>query len=210
MCKRVKDWDQKIGPSELKLVTRTVEKLFKVQNILLPRAVFLQGAERYNLLFFFDASEDITTTSVLVQNKFSDREVNRILMNKVKLCDSVMGTTPRKELGAAHLCARVKEVACHHLGAFLNQLGAPWSISVLSDSTIVLSQIASLPYFYKPYVASRLAEIQELLPSSDPKIQFKHVRSEGNIADIGTRVSFPEPEEIPWLADEGNIKLKTE
>ena len=36
------------------------------------------------------------------------------------------------------------------------------------------------------------------------------MRSEGNIADIGTRVSFPEPEEIPWLADEGNIKLKTE
>ena len=78
--KRVKDWDEKIGPSELRLVTRTVEKLFKVQNILLPRAAFLQGAERYDLLFFFDTSDDITKTSVVVQNKFVDREVNRILM----------------------------------------------------------------------------------------------------------------------------------
>ena len=191
-------------------MTRTVEKLFKVENILLPRAAFLQGAKRYNLFFFFDASDDITKTSVLVQNEFENRQVNRILMNKIKLCDSSMGTTPRKELGAAHLCSRVKEIVCYHLGAFLDQLGVPWSIAVLSDSTIVLSQIASLPYFYKPYVAARLAEIQELLPSSDPQIQFKHVRSEGNIADIGTRVSFPEPEEIPWLAGEGDIELKTE
>ena len=37
VCKRVKDWDERIGSSEVKLVTRTVEKLFKVQNILLPR-----------------------------------------------------------------------------------------------------------------------------------------------------------------------------
>ena len=101
-------------------------------------------------------------------------------------------------------------MVCHHLGAFLEQLGVPWGIAVLSDSTIVLSQIASLPYFYKPYVASRLVEIQELLPISDPQIQFKHVRSEGNLEDIATRISFPEPEEIPWLAGEGNIKLKTE
>ena len=115
MCKRIKDWDEKIGLSELKLVTRTVEKLFKVQNILLPRAAFLQGAKRYNLFFFFDASDDITKTSVLVQNEFENRQVNRILMNKIKLCDSSMGTTPRKELGAAHLCSRVKEIVCYHL-----------------------------------------------------------------------------------------------
>ena len=60
VCKKVKDWDEKIGFSELKLVTRMLEKLLKVQSILLPRAAFLQGSERYNPLFFFDASDDIT------------------------------------------------------------------------------------------------------------------------------------------------------
>ena len=59
VCKKVKDWDERIGPSETRLVIRTVEKLFKVQNVLLPRAAFLQGAKRYDLLFFFDASDDV-------------------------------------------------------------------------------------------------------------------------------------------------------
>ena len=208
VCRKTKDWDEKIAVAEQNLVTKTIEKLFKVQNILIPRAVFLQGALKYNLMFFFDASGEITKTSVVVQNKFPGKDINRLLMDKVKLCDSAMSTTPRKELGAAHLCSRVKAVVCYHLGDFLNSLGAPWYIIVLSDSTIVLSQVASLPYFYKPYVAARLAEIQENLPESNPKIQFKHVRSEANIADIGTRVSFPEPQDIPWLANDGDIKLR--
>ena len=144
VCKKVKDWDEKIGFSELKLVTRMLEKLLKVQSILLPRAAFLQGSERYNPLFFLDTSDDITQTSVLVQNKFVDREINGILMNKIKLCDSSMGKTLRKDLGAANQCSRVKEIVCYHLGAFLDRLGVPWNIDVLSDSTIVLFQIAFL------------------------------------------------------------------
>ena len=63
VCKKVKDWDERIGPSETRLVIRTVEKLFKVQNVLLPRAAFLQGAKRYDLLLFFDTSDDVTNTS---------------------------------------------------------------------------------------------------------------------------------------------------
>ena len=48
VCRRTKDWDEKIAVAEQNLVTKTIEKLFKVQNILIPRAVFLQGALKYN------------------------------------------------------------------------------------------------------------------------------------------------------------------
>ena len=76
VCRKTKDWDEKIAVAEQNLVTKTIEKLFKVQNILIPRAVFLQGALKYNLMFFFDASGEITKTSVVVQNKFPGKDIN--------------------------------------------------------------------------------------------------------------------------------------
>ena len=100
------------------------------------------------------------------------------MLNKIKLNPSSAGTIPRKELAGGHLAARVKEVVIYHLRDFLDNLGVSWSIEVLSDSTIVLAQIASLPFYYKPWVACRLAEIQELLPKENPNITFKHVASQ--------------------------------
>ena len=121
---------------------------------------------------------------------FPNKSVERLLLNKLKLNSSSAGTIPRKELAGGHLAARVKEVIVHHLKDFLDSLNASWTIEVLSDSTIVLAQIASLPFYYKPWVACRLAEIQELLPRENPDITFLHVASQHNIADISTRFCF--------------------
>ena len=127
------------------------------------------------------------------------------MLNKLKLNPAGASTIPRKELQAGHMAARVKEVVVHHLRDFLDSLNVPWTLEILSDSTIVLSQVASLPYFYKPWVSCRLAEIQELLPKDDPIISFLHVKSEHNVADWSTRLCFKQAEEIPFYRNNGDL-----
>ena len=75
---------------------------------------------------------------------------------------------------------------------------------MLSDSTIVLAQINSLPWLYKPWVSGKLAEIRETLPTDGAEkiVTFKHVTSEHNIANIHTRLCFDEPSSIPWLSSD--------
>jgi transposase InsO family protein len=76
-----------------------------------------------------------------------------------------------------------------------------FDIEILSDSMIVLQQINSLPWLYKPWVSARLAEIRETLPidSAEKPIRFKHVVSSANIADRHTRLCYEEPHNIPWM-----------
>ena len=206
MCRQIDKWDQSIPIAEQEIVCKTVKHLFSVNDILMPRSAFVYGADAYKLRFFWDASDDINNVSVSVNSIFPQgKVVDRILMNKLKLNPSGASSIPRKELAGGHMAARMKEVIVFHLKDFLDSLNVPWSIEVLSDSLIVLSQINSLPFYYKPWVACRLAEIQELLPKSDPTITFKHVRSEHNLADLSTRLFFEGPESIPWFS--GNLVI---
>ena len=200
VCRQIDKWDEFIPIAEQEIVCKTVKHLFAVNDILMPRSAFVHGADAYKLRFFWDASDDINNVSVSVSSILPQgKVVDRILMNKLKLNPSGASSIPRKELAGGHLAARMKEVIIFHLKDFLDSLNVPWSIEVLSDSMIVLAQINSLPFYYKPWVACRLAEIQELLPKSDPIITFKHVKSEHNLADISTRLFFESPEYIPWF-----------
>jgi hypothetical protein len=151
-------------------------------------------------MFFLDASEDIHGVSLVIKSILkNNRAIYRLLMNKIKLNCPQAGTIPRKELAAAHLTGRVKDVVCNFLRDFLS--GVEYSIEVLSDSQIVLNQIRSLPWLFKPWVSAKLAEIRETLPTdgAEKLVVFKHVTTAHNVSDRQTRLCYEEPQNIPWL-----------
>ncbi|XP_048578060.1 uncharacterized protein LOC116619332 [Nematostella vectensis] len=84
---------------------------------------------------------------------------------------------PRGELMACQLAVRLAKAACVQLSLSMRE------VIYLSDSTTALWWIRGEPRNFKPFVANRVAEI---LTESDP-IQWHHVRTEMNIADVATR-----------------------
>ena len=102
----------------------------------------------------------------------------------------------RSELACAHLCSRMYSLLQDQMYDFLSNFQGEVQFRVLSDSEIVLNQIASLPYQFKTWVASRVQEIHENF--IDDAIQFIPTPLKNNVADILTREYFKDPEELPW------------
>ena len=82
-----------------------------------------------------------------------------------------------------------------------------YTIEVLSDSQIVLSQKNSLPWLFKPWVSAKLVEIRETLPTdgAEKLVVFKHVTSAHNVSDRQTRLCYEEPKNIPWLSGDNLV-----
>ncbi|XP_035227769.1 uncharacterized protein LOC118199973 [Stegodyphus dumicola] len=56
-----------------------------------------------------------------------------------------------------------------------------------TDSTVVLSWISAEPYRWVPFVANRVAKIQNTIPN----VRWNHINGKRNPADSGTRGMFP-------------------
>lgn len=88
---------------------------------------------------------------------------------------------PRLELCAALILARLVCKTLKSIDTDFNQVHC-WS-----DSTIVLGWLKTPPNLLKPFVNSRVAEIQKLTSS----FIWKHVSSKHNPADIVSRGVYP-------------------
>ena len=76
VCHTVDKWDNMIYAAEEEIVSKTVKQLFLLNAVLMPRSAFIHGAKSYKLRFFFDASDYINNTSVVIENMFPDKCVN--------------------------------------------------------------------------------------------------------------------------------------
>ncbi|UYV63366.1 hypothetical protein LAZ67_2003863 [Cordylochernes scorpioides] len=85
-------------------------------------------------------------------------------------------TTPRLELCASLLLAQLIRLVCTAMSLNINK------VTLWSDSTIVLSWLASEHSRWKPYVSNRVKNIKELIPC-----RWKHVKGEDNPADLASR-----------------------
>lgn len=176
-------WDE-ILPIELQNDWRKFyNELPKLNQFRLNRCVVPENVVSLQLHGFADASQAAFGACIYLRCvKNNGNVVTNILCSKSRVAPLQTTTIPRLELNAALLLSRLMNKVCESLTMKVN------SITLWSDSKIVLAWLKSPPYKFKTYVAHRVAEIQ----SKTVDIMWRHVPSKSNPADILSRGALPD------------------
>ncbi|XP_062557813.1 uncharacterized protein LOC134222669 [Armigeres subalbatus] len=171
------DWDSPVphefGQDWLDFKT----KLSGFEQLRIPRHVISPVFKRKELHGFSDASQMGYGACVYLRSIHSENQCTvRLLIAKSKVAPVNIKTIPRLELCAALLLSKL-------LGQVLENIDNTVSIFLWTDSTIVLNWISGIPQTWAPFVANRVAEIQELTV----KATWNHVPSQDNPADFISR-----------------------
>jgi hypothetical protein len=173
-------WDQPL-PSELYKRWRSfIEELHLIEQVAFPRYA-LQPHSEIEIHAFCDASEKAYCAAIYVRCISISSSRVTLLTSKTRVAPLKVQSIPRLELCSALLLTNL-------LHATLSQLDLPIKSKVAwSDSKIVLAWINSEPSKWKPFVANRVAQIQEL----SPDVRWNFVSGLENPADCGTRGLTP-------------------
>ena len=148
-------------------------------------------------MIHLDGSKSGVGISVVVKSVLpNDEEIFRLLCNKCKLVGDDVKTAPRSELYACRISTKIYCLIKEQLQTFLEQFTGKVSFQILGDSLIVLNQIRKNSYNFHTYAAARIQEIRE--STLGYNIEWAHVASENNLADILTRSYSVSPEDLHW------------
>ena len=175
------DWDDLL-PEELKSVYQEFRRtLPSLENLTIPRWTKVTKGSQLELHGFCDASQKAYAAVVYLRVKDNDEFYCNILAAKTKVAPTKPVTLPRLELmGAVYLSKLITKVK-----TALKMPTIP--IYCWRDSTITLAWIHSDPAERKPFVANRIAKIQE----SVAREHWRHVRSKDDAADVASRGIMP-------------------
>ena len=151
----------------------------QLNNVWLDRCIYPAETVEPPILFVFaDASRGAFGTCAYLRSEESTGAVNvRFVAAKSRVAPLKELTIPRLELQAAVLASRL----CKTIE---NEVRIPLQESILfTDSEIVLAWIRNQGRRLKPFVSSRVEEIQ----SNVQPAQWKHIPSEHNVADDVSR-----------------------
>lgn len=175
-------WDESI-PMDLHtkwLSYRT--QLNKLNDIKFPRHVICQNPVSIQLHGFCDAAETAYGACVFVKSINSDgNQTCNILCAKTRVSPLKQLTIPKLELCGAVLLANLTHKVTE-------SMQIPFDKTFFwCDSTIVISWIKSSPSSLKPFVANRVAQIQNLTSANS----WNYVSSSQNPADLLSRGIIP-------------------
>ena len=176
-------WDDDVPPNILESWLSARTDLPNISRRNIPRCVLIpnQTETTMELHVFCDASEVAYGAVIYSRVKRTDgtKKVS-LLTSKSRVAPIKTLTLPRLELCAAALGSQL-------LRSTINALQSlPITITEIigwTDSTTVLSWLASYPGTWSCFVGNRVALIQEQIPPS----QWKHVSSDQNPADCVSR-----------------------
>ncbi|XP_062713829.1 uncharacterized protein LOC134290668 [Aedes albopictus] len=176
------DWDESLSDDLLRDWLRLRNSLVAVRDIKIPRPVTGPAYESLELHGFADASGIAYGACLYVRSILpNDRCVVRLLCSKSKIAPLQELTIPRKELCAAVLLSRLVKKVQSTLEVQFS------SVSLWSDSQIVLSWLQKAPTKLQPFVQNRVVEI-----SRDCGLyKWGYVRSKDNPADVISRGQLP-------------------
>ncbi|UYV62714.1 hypothetical protein LAZ67_2001673 [Cordylochernes scorpioides] len=170
-------WDEPI-PVRLQESWKALQNyLASLHQVQIPRWIGLFEPATYEIHGFADASQRAYAAMVYIKiiHNSSIHEIY-LLAAKTRVATLKTTTTPRIELCASLLLAQLTRLVCTAMSLNVNK------VTLWSDSTVVLSWLASEHNRWKPYVSNRVKDIQELLPC-----RWMHVKGEDNPADLASR-----------------------
>lgn len=177
------DWDEVIPSEHLTKWHTFLSQLKDLEQIQIPRPLQVSQACSVELHGFSDASEAGYAAVVYLRSLLADGTVViRQLLSKTRVAPLKRITLPRLELCAAHLLAQLVSYCKTVLSHISLETYFLWC-----DSTVALTWMRTPPYQLKTYVANRVAQIQELVPTQ----WWYYVQSEHNAADCASRGVLP-------------------
>ncbi|XP_030767653.1 uncharacterized protein LOC115891345, partial [Sitophilus oryzae] len=177
------NWDDVPPPQIIKRWELYKSQLPDLLKVRIPRYLFSNSFEFIELCGFCDGSQDAYAACIYVRLVSQFNITTSLLCAKSKVAPLKRISIPRVELCAALLLTRLFSFVLKTYSSkiiFKNIYG-------FTDSTIVLQWLQSSPHRFKPFVANRIAVIQEELPN----VHWLHVSSSNNAADPASRGIFP-------------------
>lgn len=173
------DWDEHVSTEVEKLWKVWLTHVRNLQSLEVPRYVpFSSNQGESELHIFTDASERAYAAAVYLRSQLSDGTVSvNLLAAKAKVTPIKPVSIPRLELQAAVLGCRLATTVRQEMNTKVK------SQIFWSDSRTVLAWIKADPRTFKPFVAHRLAEIEE----STRPTEWRWVPTKDNVADDATR-----------------------
>ncbi|GBP22937.1 hypothetical protein EVAR_95337_1 [Eumeta japonica] len=171
------DWDETIEADAHKKWLKWVNDIKKLASIRIPRCIS-PGHTEGELHVFVDASEKSYAAAVYWRIKLSEhKSAVSLIAGKARVAPLKVISIPRLELQAALLGARLAS-------SILTEIELNVTRKIFwTDSRTVLSWIRSDPRSFKPFVAHRLAELEE---HTTVKC-WRWVPTKLNVADDATR-----------------------
>lgn len=176
------DWDDQLSDEIIKTWIEYRDQLHLLQNIKIPRWLGTMRIDPVEIHIFSDASihayaavayiriekSDGTIHTQIMSAKTKVAPIKQISLAKLELCGAVLGARLGQKIMKS---MKFEEVSIH-----------AWT-----DSTIVLCWLRAHPSRWKIFIANRVVEINESIPSNE----WRHVRSSENPADAASRGILP-------------------
>ena len=169
------DWDTEVPTAVQGKWIELFKEMKELDNVSFKRALLTaDAAEKPSLCLFSDASQEAFGACAYLRQKIEDGRFDvTFIAAKSRVAPLKQLTIPRLELQAAVLASRLaKSIQEESRIEFKD-------VKFFTDSSIALAWIQSPSRNYKPFVSSRIGEIQS---NSDPS-QWRHIPSEDNVAD---------------------------
>lgn len=178
------DWDDP-PPAEILLKWECFsEQLTLLRSLEIPRCIAVSQVRRCQFHGFADSSE--AGYGAVVYLRVVDIYENThifFICAKSRVAPTKRISLPRLELCAAVILADLLKYVKDVYSNFVPCC----EMYAWSDSTVTLSWLRSPSYRWKTFVANRVSHIQETLPD----VQWNHVPSRENPADIASRGQLP-------------------
>lgn len=182
------EWDEWVPNSVFTRWLAFLENLPYLSKVKIPRWIQYSPACSVQLHGFCDASEKAFCGAIYARTTNAQGHSCHLIVAKTRVAPLQPLTIPKLELSGAFLVTKLVHKVSKHLP--MNH-----TIHLWTDSAIVLGWLQRKPHTLKTFVANRIGEIQRLVSTS----QWKHVCSEQNPADLGSRGCTPQELEASSL-----------
>ncbi|XP_075150700.1 uncharacterized protein LOC142224800 [Haematobia irritans] len=176
-------WDDNLGPESQSTWNRLVFDFPHINSISIPRWIQCCPTDTLEIHGFSDSSQAAYCACVYLRCQTNKSVVfSNLLVAKSKVAPLKPVCLPRLELNGAFLLAKLVNYVTSNFDFKIS------SITLWTDSSIVLGWLSKPPWTWETYIANRTSQIHELVPGSN----WRYVPTQDNPGDLGTRGCRPQ------------------